>query len=176
MQTQWPGAFLGGERFGNRIDGFDLGNSPLEYCRADLARIVTTTTNGTVALRACAHAKLTLVGALLNMAALAEYLRRSPADRLLLVCAGTFRELALEDVFAAGMLAAEFPDAVLSDAAQTALAVYLQSGGDVSTLLNRAKNGRRLTADGRADDVAFCGQLSRFSAVGIMRDGAIRST
>jgi len=33
------------------------------------------------------------------------------------VCAGTFRELALEDVLAAGMLAAAFPEAQLTDAA-----------------------------------------------------------
>jgi len=174
MQAQWPGAILGGERFGNRIEGFDLGNSPLEYCRPNLGRIITTTTNGTVALRACANAKQTVVGALLNMAALVEHIRGTPPDRLLLVCAGTFRELALEDVFAAGMLAAEFPEATLTDAAQTALAVYRQSGGDIPGVLGRAKNGMKLIADGRAEDVAFCAQLSRYPALGIMRVKSIR--
>ena len=70
----------GGERLGDRIDGFDIGNSPLEY--RDLAgrRIITTTTNGTIALRACEKAERVLVGALLNLDALvAEIAHRRPS-------------------------------------------------------------------------------------------------
>src|SRR5437899_1058369 len=48
-------AMLGGERHGDWIDGFDLGNSPLEYRELASRQIITTTTNGTVALRACAN-------------------------------------------------------------------------------------------------------------------------
>src|SRR3989442_13873822 len=33
QSAQMPGALLGGERHGEKIDGFDLGNSPLEYRR-----------------------------------------------------------------------------------------------------------------------------------------------
>jgi len=53
-----PAMLLGGERGGLRIDGFDLGNSPLEYAPARVAgrRIVITTTNGTAALDACGAA------------------------------------------------------------------------------------------------------------------------
>ena len=174
VRAQWPDAVLGGERFGNRIEGFDLGNSPLEYCRAGLRRIVTTTTNGTVALRACAAAREVWVGALLNMQALGDRLKQTAPERVTLVCAGTFRELALEDVLAAGMLAAAFPEATLTDAAQAALALYRQHQADLCAALELAKNGRVLLANGRAEDVAWCGQVSRFAIVGILRDGVIR--
>src|SRR5215831_6981857 len=46
---------LGGEREGVAPSGFNLGNSPAEYARADLAgrELLFATTNGTRALRAC---------------------------------------------------------------------------------------------------------------------------
>ena len=56
VALQWPGASLAGERFGDPIEGFDFGNSPLEFAAAAPARLITTTTNGTVALRSCAEA------------------------------------------------------------------------------------------------------------------------
>src|SRR4051794_28316015 len=46
-----PHALLGGERHGERIEGFDLGNSPFEYRELPGRSIISTTTNGTVALR-----------------------------------------------------------------------------------------------------------------------------
>jgi 2-phosphosulfolactate phosphatase len=173
-RVQWPDAVLGGERFGDRIDGFDLGNSPQEYCRDGLRRIVTTTTNGTVALRACEAAREVWVGALLNMQALVGRLRQTAPERVLLVCAGTFRELALEDVLAAGMLACACPEATLTDAAHVARALYLQYQGRELTGLEQSKNGGVLRASGRGGDVLWCAQISRFPVIGILRDGVIK--
>lgn len=174
LRAEWPGAILGGERFGDRIDGFDLGNSPREYCREDLRRVVTTTTNGTVALRACANAREVWAGALLNMAALEERLRTAAPERVTLVCAGTFRELALEDVLAAGMLIAVFPEAELTDAARIARAVYLEHRADIPAALRLAKNGCALRAANREGDVEWCAHISRFPVVGVMREGIVR--
>lgn len=175
VRAEWPGAILGGERFGDRIEGFDLGNSPLEYCREGLERIVTTTTNGTVALRACAGAREVWAGALLNVQALVDRLRQTAPERVMLVCAGTFRELALEDVLAAGMIVEAFPEAELTDAARTARAVYLEHRGDLGGALRQAKNGRVLLAAGRAGDVEWCSQISRYPVIGVMRDGVLRA-
>ncbi len=111
LHLQWPDAALGGERHGDRIENFDFGNSPAEYAANPPARIITTTTNGTVALRACEGAGEVFAGALLNMDALALRLTRRQPDELLLVCAGTFRDVALEDVFAAGRLCGAFESA-----------------------------------------------------------------
>ncbi len=173
-RAEWPDAVLGGERFGNRIEGFDLGNSPLEYCRPGLRRIVTTTTNGTVALRACAGAKTVLVGALLNMGALVARLSQTAPERALLVCAGTFRDLALEDVLAAGLLAAAFPLAEKTDACEAALATYEKYAGDLLGALQKSVNGKKLISDGRAGDVEWCARFSCYSTIGTMRDGVIR--
>ena len=231
-RLEWPDALLGGERFGDRIEGFDLGNSPLEYCRPGLnpksevvgdelmqeaepiglkeefsvflntvnsderpsrpancirsprstsvfglKRIITTTTNGTVALRACsgtAGAQAVFAGALLNMEALVNSLRQTEPERVLLICAGTFRTMALEDVIAAGMLASAFPEAVKTDAAEVTLASYEKHAGNLLAGLRGSTNGRKLLENGRGDDVDWCAQVSRYPLVGVMTGGIIR--
>jgi len=173
LKVTMPDALLGGERHGDRIEGFDVGNSPLEYL-APRKRIITTTTNGTVALKACEKAREVLVGALLNTGALTDLIRLRQPGELLLVAAGTFRELALEDVFACGMLCAGFPEAELTDSARVALSLYRQYEGNVEGLLQTARNGRTLLAACREDDVAWCGKLDSQGVVGVLKGGAVR--
>ena len=173
LKARFPYVVLGGERQGDKIEGFDIGNSPSEYTGLQGRRIVTTTTNGTVALRACERARRVLVGALLNLGALAEALRASAPKSVLLVCAGTFDTFALEDAYAAGRLIAELPAATRSDAAETVAAMALQYPNPL-TALRFARNGRALTATGRAADVEWCAQISRFNVVGLMEAAVIR--
>jgi 2-phosphosulfolactate phosphatase len=111
---------LGGERGGLRIDGFDLGNSPLEYAPARVAgrRIVITTTNGTAALDASRAAAEVLIGAIVNRSAVAARARalafgHGVAD-IHLVCAGTDGQVTEEDLLTAGAIldaASRLPDA-----------------------------------------------------------------
>ncbi len=174
LREKMPDALLGGERHGERIEGFDLGNNPFEYAAHSGRRIISTTTNGTIALRACERAGRVLVGALLNLAALRDELARSrPAD-VLLVCAGTFETFALEDAIAAGLLAAEFPDADLTDAAAATVATARSFATPLEGLL-AARNGRALVAKGWRDQIEWCAQASRFGAIGAMDGGIIRS-
>ncbi len=113
LQQQQPAVRLAGEREGVRIHAaqsggtdFDFGNSPREFTpeRVCGQTIVSTTTNGTRALRACVGAEAVLAGSFLNLAATAEFLRSNNFATVLLVCAGTGEGVALEDVLAAGAL------------------------------------------------------------------------
>jgi len=113
IRQKQPDVLLGGERDGVRIRAaqtggidFDLGNSPREYTPEKVRgkTIVSTTTNGTRALRACAGAKTTLAAAFLNLSATAKFIRQLEAAQILLVCAGTHENMAPEDVLAAGAL------------------------------------------------------------------------
>jgi 2-phosphosulfolactate phosphatase len=174
LRKEMPDALLGGERHGERIEGFDLGNNPFEYTELAGRRIISTTTNGTVALRACERAGRVLVGALLNLAALRDELTRSRPAEVLLVCAGTFETFALEDAIAAGLLAAEFPEAEPTDAAVAAIATARRFATPLQALL-AARNGRALAARGWHDQIEWCAQVSRFGAIGAMDNGIIRS-
>lgn len=103
-------ALLGGERGAVRIEGFDLGNSPLEYARERVAgrEVVITTTNGTAALAACHEAREIVVAAVVNRAAAATACRAladaAGCDAVHLVCAGTDGHVTSEDVLAAGAI------------------------------------------------------------------------
>ena len=85
---------LAGERDGVRIEAnvtggvaFDLGNSPREFTKDRVAgkRIAMTTTNGTRALRSCAHAKTVLVASFLNLQATAHFLQELKPANLLVI-------------------------------------------------------------------------------------------
>ncbi len=173
LRVEMPHALLGGERHGELIHGFDVGNSPFEYRDMAGQTIITTTTNGTVALRACENAASVLVGALLNLSALAEEIRWHEPEELLLVCAGTFEEFALEDAYAAGLLIEALPHHALSDSAHAALAITKLFPTALAAL-REARNGKTLAANGRGKEVDWCAQVSQFNVVGIMEQSVIR--
>lgn len=179
-ETAYPGALLGGERGGVRIDGFDLGNSPREYVPGVVSArdIIITTTNGTVALRACAGAGRVLAAALVNIDATAEFLRsgtREPGP-LWLVCAGTGRDFALEDGLAAGALATRLEDAGFrpDDATRAMTALYERHRRDLAAALLDSANGQRLVGIGLGEDVTWCVRESVLCEVAVMEKGAIR--
>lgn len=151
-----PHALLAGERDGVRIlasisggTDFDLGNSPREFTsRAVKNRtIITTTTNGTRAMRACAPARATLICSFLNLRATASFLRQSRPGNLLLVCSGTREEAAYEDILAAGGLCDQLWDLYAStaaDSAQVARVTYAAEGADIAGAFRKSTNGKRL--------------------------------
>ena len=186
-RDQEPGLLLAGERGGLAIPAqltgsvaFDLGNSPREFTAARVKgrRIAMTTTNGTLALRACAPAAMVLAACFLNLGPTAELLQRRSPDALLIVCSGTFEQAAYEDMLGAGALCEEIwtrfgPGA--ADSAHAARKLFLLDRHDLAGAVAQARNGRRLLSrPDLRDDVAFCVQLGLFDfAAELGRDGWI---
>ena len=202
-RQQQPDLLLAGERDGVRIRAaqsggidFDLGNSPREYTPEKVRgqTIVSTTTNGTRALRAGAGAKTVLAASFLNLGATADVLQRLSPAQIVLVCAGTRENTALEDVLAAGALCEMLDTSLsppgrgegvrrtgegflqLSDSAEIARRTYVQAKSDLAATVSTSENARRLLAIAELrDDVAFCLQHDLFPLVaGLEADGAIR--
>jgi len=185
-----PNYLLAGERDGVRIRAaqsggtdFDFGNSPREFTpeRVRGQTIVSTTTNGTRALSACAPAQLVLAASFLNLSATADYLRAQRPKEIVLICAGTGNDVADEDVLAAGALAELLTargDArpTLSNATESALKSWQAAKLDLFSALGRAKNGQRLLAlPDLREDVAFCAQRDIFPLVAALSpDGSLR--
>ena len=159
-----PQVLLGGERGGNRPEGFDLGNSPQEYCHHAGRTVISTTTNGTVALRACEGAQRILAASLLNLGATAEAIRQGAPSVLQILCAGTFEEFALEDGVAAGLLARAFPEAGKNDATRAMEALVAGAGADETwpQLLRSARNARALVEASRGGDVEWALQVDLY--------------
>ena len=190
IKAKDPGVLLAGERHGVRIEGalsggvrFDFGNSPREFTRDKVRgkRIVTTTTNGTRALRACAKAKLILVSAFLNLEATLAILKKRRAKDILLVCSGTFEECAYEDVLAAGALGAALHksfnvDDEVTDSALLARLAWYREENQLFSALQGSRNGYRLLQKPELkDDVSFCAQRDIFPfAAQMAKDGWVR--
>lgn len=177
---------LAGERGGLRISAsqtgsvdFDFGNSPREFTAEKVRgrRIAITTTNGTRALRACAHAGEIHIGGFVNLSALAKRIAQSPHANLLIICAGTADEPALEDTLAAGALCEALPKSELRDSAEIALATYLHHKPNLIAAVSAARNGRKLLSIPElAPDVAVCFQFDALKTTTRMhRDGGIRA-
>jgi 2-phosphosulfolactate phosphatase len=96
---------LGGERGGEPIPGFDLGNSPSEWSREAVAdrEIAVTTTNGTRALLRSASADRIVTGAFANLQAVCDLLC-ADSRPIHIVCAGTVGKVSTEDSLFAGAL------------------------------------------------------------------------
>jgi 2-phosphosulfolactate phosphatase len=198
LRRKQPDVLLGGERDGVKIRAaqsggadFDLGNSPREFTPEKVRgkTIVSTTTNGTRALRACAGAQTVLAAAFLNLTATARFIQQLEVASLVLVCAGTRDNTALEDVLAAGALADLLlnPLAPLkrgkgrgngisatNDSVETALGAWRKAKSNLLAAASGAENARRLLANPELrDDVAFCLQRDKFPLIARMEAGTI---
>jgi 2-phosphosulfolactate phosphatase len=170
-----PDLLLAGERHGLPPAGFDLGNSPSDFKSVRGRQIIITTTNGTAALEQVRNAQTVLLGALVNITALAELVRASSPEHLLLVCAGTGDRFSLEDAIGAGALLANLKRTDYLDPAAMVHSLFHEVRDNLETSLCRSQNGRALLALGKEQDVRDCGQLSVYDTVGIMRGSAVVS-
>jgi 2-phosphosulfolactate phosphatase len=189
IRKKQPDVLLGGERDGVKIHAaqtgdidFDLGNSPREYTpeRVRGKTIVSTTTNGTRALRACVGAQTVLAASFLNLTATAQFIRRLQPSQIMLVCAGTRENAALEDVLAAGalgeMLLRDSSGLAVSDSVETALNACRKAKSNLFAAVSGAENARRLLAIPELrDDVAFCLRQDVYNLIAALGgDGVIR--
>ncbi|MHC2067594.1 2-phosphosulfolactate phosphatase [Bremerella sp. T1] len=173
--SQLPDALLGGERGGQKIEGFDLGNSPAEY-PADVVRgkkIIFTTTNGTKAMNACALADEIFIAAFVNLTAVCNAL--SEHHHVQIVCAGTEGEVTREDVLLAGAIVDQLNAGAteplpINDQAQIALDAWQEAkvGLTATTLADRLKQsrgGRNVLRLGQENDIDIAATLDKLNVV-----------
>jgi 2-phosphosulfolactate phosphatase len=174
LKSKNPNLLLAGERGGLSPKGFDLGNSPEEFQNVKGRNVILTTTNGSVAIESVKSAQSVLIGALLNIDALANYLFTHHPNSLLLVCAGTGEEFSLEDAIAAGALVARLSgDEGLSDSAMITRSLYEQVGDDFYEWLRHTQNGMHLRKIGKEADIRWCAQFSVVDIVGRLTEGRV---
>jgi 2-phosphosulfolactate phosphatase len=156
--TEGP-AKLAGERRLEHIEGFDFGNSPAEVAGEPAAEtLILSTTNGTRLLVAAAERfERVYVGSLLNLDAVARVAAASGED-VAVLCAGVLGELALDDVYCAGRIAAALGGEPEDSAtAAIRLAASYDSAVDGLSASRSAANLRR---HGLEADIAWCARES----------------
>lgn len=158
-----PPPLLAGERNSLRIPGFDLGNSPGEFAAGVVGgrEIVTTTTNGTQALRAARTASIAVVAAFVNLGAAAEALAAAGAP-VVLLCAGQAGAEAIEDSCCAGALLEALGTQPDGESAERALALWREQGRDAARAVTAAPHGQSLIRAGFAVDLLAAASVDRW--------------
>lgn len=164
---------LAGERAGQPLSGFDLGNSPGEFtpARCKGQAVVMTTSNGTLALLHAAAAERVLVAAFANFSAVCEQLRGEKRP-LHIVCAGDDGGIALEDALLAGAFVdclAGTVDIHLDDGARLAWDGFEHHGRHLEEVLALTGGGVRLRALGYDDDIRTAARVDVYHLVPELR-------
>lgn len=153
------GYFTAGERNGEKVEGFDFGNSPFEYMIEKLKgqKIAFTTTNGTQAIAKSQGAKEIIIGSFLNLTAVTEYLKRGN-ESVLVVCAAWKGKVNLEDTLFAGALVENLKDHIEPDcdAPLAAQRLYNLAKKDMVDFLKDSSHVKRLNRLHVHKDIAFC--------------------
>jgi len=166
---------LGGERECQRIEGFQLGNSPREYTREVVAGkvVIFTTTNGTQALAAAKDSGAVYIGSFVNFNVVADAV--AGRDKVTVICAGNNGQLSLEDFVCAGGLVARLAKktAQLDDAALAARAAYRALKDDLARALASTEHARRLADLGFRADLDFALKIDSVPVVPRLHEGRI---
>ena len=161
-----------GERNGIQVEDLDFGNSPYDYQQPtiDGKSLAMTTTNGTLAIERSKMARQLLIGAFLNLGALADQLSKQPYD-VLIVCAGWKGHVNLEDTLFAGALSDRLSSGfqINSDAALAAQVLYQSAQSDLAGFLSQSSHVARLRKLGRQKDITFCLQTDVYPIVPYLR-------
>lgn len=173
----------GGERNGKMIQGFNLGNSPMEYTEAMVRgkSIIFCTTNGSVAMAKSRYARAMAVAGFVNMSAVVDFVRSLQSD-IMIVCAGRppiTGGFSLEDAVCAGMLVhmlSEDKSAAveLSDPSLAARILYKSFGRSILKMMKNTDHGRYLAEIGFGEDIKLCAQIDSMQSVPVLTGTSIK--
>ena len=169
---------LCGEKDGVTIDGYDLGNSPLEYTKEAVEgkTIIFNTTNGTKTIKKASVALHVYIGSFLNLNALARALKQHD-EELVLLCSGWKGRLSFEDSLFAGALIHKLSKGKLpedaKDGAKVALGLYEKYGEDLFGIIKQTDHAQRLKGLVKEEEIEFCCQTSKFNILPQFKDGII---
>ena len=152
---------LCGERNTKKIEGFALGNSPLEYSKENVEgkSVVFYTTNGSKAIVKAKFSEHLLISSYLNMNAITEHLLKLD-NNVEILCAGRNGNFSFEDIACAGRLVNVLKNKnkkiELTDSSKTAAVISDHADKDLSGALKLTEHGKLLLENGFEDDLEYC--------------------
>ncbi|HYX18164.1 MAG TPA: 2-phosphosulfolactate phosphatase family protein [Nostoc sp.] len=188
VSEKWPSEkrLRAGERGGAKVAGFELGNSPLD-CTPELVqgrRLFISTTNGTRALQRVQDSPNLLAAALINRAAVVQFLLDKQPETVWIVGSGWEGSFSLEDTVCAGAIAhsllqqTQFSPEELAgnDEVISAIALYSQWQDNLLGLLHQASHGQRLLRLDCHEDLKYCSQTDILDVLPIQHEtGVLKS-
>lgn len=169
---------LAGERNTQKIDGFSLGNSPLEYA-PELVRgksIVLYTTNGSKAIVKAKYSSTLVISCFLNAQSVAKYIADAP--EIVILCSGNNGLFSFEDSACAGDLIAELKEIndhiELDDASKTCLFLFEKNKRRLNRMLSETEHGLKLVNGGFKEDIKYSAQKNILNIVPLYDKGTIK--
>lgn len=170
---------LCGERDGEKIEGFDLGNSPAEYepkAVKDKA-LIFCSTNGSKAMLKGGQGTLCLVGGLVNLSPIVGFLLREKKD-VAIVCSGSSGKFSFDDGVVGGKYIAELEqksgrELEKNDGAKAALCLYRREEADLYSALRNSFHGKYLVSLGFEADIREAAKLDSVPVVPLFSGGRI---
>lgn len=189
VSEKWPPdkRLRAGERGGAKVAGFELGNSPLD-CTPEVVqgrRLFISTTNGTRALQRIQDSPIVLAAALINRAAVVQYLWDKQPEMVWIVGSGWEGSFSLEDTVCAGAIAHSLveksqvsPEELSgNDEVISAIALYSQWQNDLLGLFHHASHGQRLLRLECHEDLKYCSQTDILDVLPIQQEiGVLKSS
>jgi 2-phosphosulfolactate phosphatase len=174
------GYMVAAERDGIVRDFADFGNSPYNFTpeRVRGKHIVYSTTNGTHAINLASTGSQVLIGAYLNISALAGHIREAGKD-LLILCAGWKNKFNLEDTLFAGALAEKVlvDDRfyTICDATLGAMDLYDAAKVDMMGYIDKVAQRHRLKKNNLDDVIEYCHEFDKTRLLPVLEENYLVS-
>lgn len=170
------GYLMAGERGGQKIHGFDLGNSPYDYLE-DLVKnqkVAISTTNGSRAILLSHDADEVLIGSFLNLQTVVDYVLKKKKD-VLIHCAGWKGTVNMEDTLFAGALIDACAEEMktLGDAALIAHQLYIAHHENIYGICRQSSHAERLVGFGVERDLVFATEEDKFDVLPRLVEGEV---
>jgi 2-phosphosulfolactate phosphatase len=169
---------LCGEKNSVKIDGFHLGNSPLDYIPELVSgkTLILYTTNGSALFSKLLDYQYFFVGSFVNLSALlnkaTELISNSNCERLILACAGQDNKFALEDTVFCGCFIERLEKVVggmdnlkLNDGALASYDLFVLHKDNFSDYVKSAEHSKVLIDLGFEKDVDFALKIDALSVI-----------
>jgi len=169
---------LCGEQNGNKIIGFHLGNSPLEYTEDVVAdkTLIINTTNGTKAIKKASLANRLYVGCFLNQQSILNVLEEHDDD-VVLICSGWQGKTSIEDTLFAGALIYNMCNGSLpkntKDGVKIAFSLYEKFKNELEEAIGSSDHAIRLKELVPDGDIPFVCEVDKFDVLPGMKDGIL---
>ena len=174
---------LAGERGGLKVEGFDLGNSPLA-CTPEVVkgkRLFLTTTNGTRALQRVEKAPRVITAAQVNRQAAVNYLLETNPETVWLLGSGWQGDYSVEDTACAGAIAqsifqqsdASTVDLFGNDEVIGAIALYEHWKDNLINVFRQCSHGQRLLKLKGEADLKYCSQTDLLNVLPIQKQPGV---
>ena len=183
-------SLLCGERNGNIIEGFNLGNSPFEY-KSEVINdksLIFSTTNGTVSITKSRLAKSCVLASFVNLSLAVEHIKSLDGD-VIILCSGKLNNFCIEDAICTGLIIND----LLSDESAKGkyeiddsayaclrlgkiLATKLgkPSSAKILDMLKESEHGKYLISLGFSEDLKLCSEIDSYLHLPVFYNGTIK--